>query len=327
MSESTMKEFFCQKPVNNLNSEYPNESNSKFSQECGTPLSGKVTTQRRTKAKAADPQAGVLIEPPPSTGITIEFQYSSDQSFKFAVKCAKKFHTFRQYGDDEKAIYRITLKANEMDFATELIDHLKGLQKRAVYVDGEKVTWESVFSFAWCYERRKSSLKPELYCFGYENGRDFNAWGCIKALLPFTENSKWFCWGSWLNDKGDWKFNKERIRHELQKRLYPHRFCPAYQPELVEDVLNALPDVVNPHKDKNWKFIMRWGDESTPGLVLTLNRFGIKEKVVMIGVCPSGEGFIKDLAKRMKYPLPQGLNTLRVVPEPVEIISLLPTTL
>ena len=72
---------------------------------------------------------------------------------------------------------------------------------------------------------------------------------------------------------------------------------------------------------------MRWGDESTPGLVLTLNRLGIKEKVVMIGVCPSGEDSIKDLAKRMKYPLPQGLNTLRVVPEPVEIFSLLHTTL
>jgi hypothetical protein len=78
------------------------------------------------------------------------------------------------------------------------------------------------------------------------------------------------------------------------------------QPELVEDVLNALPDVVNPNKDKNWKFVERWGDESLPGLVMTVSRFGFQEKVVMKGVSPSGQGALKDMAKRMKFHLPPG---------------------
>ena len=111
---------------------------------------------------------------------------------------------------------------------------------------------------------------------------------------------------TWLNNKGDWKFDKERISHELQKGLYQYRFCPALRPELIQDVLNALPDVVNPTKDKNWKFVERWGDENSPGLVVTMNRFGIKENVVMKGVAPNGQGALKDMAKRMKFSLPTG---------------------
>src|SRR5437879_112822 len=61
--------------------------------------------------------------------------------------------------------------------------------------------------------------------------------GAAYKRLPFTENAEWFCWGRWLNQQGDWQFDKERIRHELEKALYAYRYCPALQPSLVEDVL------------------------------------------------------------------------------------------
>ncbi len=294
-----------QKPIVCPVCQYPNESNSKFCQECGAPLRDMVSSKPQKKSNVAAKQTAVVeIEPPANSGITIEFPYSSAQTFDFAVECARRFTTFRQYGEDKKAIYRITFDPQDMASALELVEHLKGWRRRVVYVDGEKVTWDSVFSFAWCYERKRASFKPEFYCFGYENEYEFNVWGCIQAHLPFTEQAQWFCWGTWLNNRGDWRFDKERIRHELQKALYPYRFCPALQPQLIEDVLAALPDVVNPSKDKNWKFVERWGDENLPGLVVTVNRFGIQEKVVMKGVSPSGQGALKDLARRMRFRLP-----------------------
>ncbi len=296
-----------QKPVVCPNCQYLNESNSKFCQECGAPLRGAAPSRPQTRPRATDKQATTVeIEPPPNDGITVEFPYSTAQTFDFAVEYAKRFPTFRQYGEDKKAIYRVTFDPRDMVSALGLVEHLKGWRRRTVYVDGEKVTWDSVFSFAWCYERKLASFKPELYCFGYENEYEFNVWGCIQAHLPFIEHAEWFCWGTWLNDRGDWRFDKERILHELQKALYPYRFCPALQPQLVEDALAALPDVVNPGKDKNWKFVERWGDDHLPGLVVTVNRFGVREKVVMKGVAPSGQGALKDLAKRMKFRLPPG---------------------
>lgn len=299
--------YDLKKPIVCPKCQYSNEGNSKFCQECGTSLrpSNNVKTPPK-KTDEAEPEILISIEAPPKVGITIEFPYSTAQSFDFAVAAAQKYPTFKQFGQDKKAIYRVTIQPYEMDTAADLLEHLKGWRKRTVYVNGEKVTWDSVFSFGWCYEKKKASFKPDFYCFGFENEYQFNAWGCIQSNLPFTDNAQWFCWGSWLNNKGDWKFDKERIRHELQKGLYQYRFCPALRPELIQDVLNALPDVVNPTKDKNWKFVERWSEENSPGLVVTMNRYGVKENVVMKGVSPNGQGALKEMAKRMKFSLPTG---------------------
>lgn len=166
-----------------------------------------------------------------------------------------------------------------------------------VYVDGEKVPWDSVFSFIWCFEKRKSSFKPDLYCFGYEDEWQINIWGCIRSDLPFTENANWCEWGQWKNKRGDWEFDKDRIRHELQKNLYPYRYCPVIQLDLAQESLAALPDKVNPNRDKNWKFIESWGDE-TGGLAVTITRFGVKDKVIMKGVGPN-KGAIKEIARKV----------------------------
>lgn len=252
--------YDLQKPIVCPTCQYSNESNSKFCQECGLDLRARPSAKAHSKKTASAAKTAVTeMEPPPGNGITIEFPYSTSQSFDFALECAKRFPTFSQYGEDKKAVYRVTFDPSEMDSGLELIQHLKGWRRRTVYVDGEKLTWDSVFSFSWCYERKSASYKPELYCFGYENDYEFNIWGCVQARLPFIENSNWFCWGSWLNDKGDWQFDKERIRHELEKALYPYRFCPALKHGLVEDVLSAFPDIVNPLKDGNWKFVESWG--------------------------------------------------------------------
>jgi hypothetical protein len=269
---------------------YQNANGANFCQQCGTQL--RETAGRLAQTETKIPvisKAVVEIAPTPGRGITIEFPYSSAQTFPSAFKSAKVFSTFKQYGVDKKAIYRVSFEPNEMNSAIELLDHLKNWRRRTVYLDGEKVTWESVFSFAECYEKRKSSFKPEFYCFGYEHEYQYNIWGCIQARLPFARYSKLFCWGRWLNKSGDWEFDKERMRQELQKILYSYRFCPAMNHEHIEDALSALPNVVNPNKDKNWEFVTNHYD------------YGPVHK----GVSPVGLGAIADIGKRMRLRLPK----------------------
>ena len=205
------------KPIICPKCHYSNEPNSKFCQECGSPLRPEMVLEPSAvlPAKVAEPP--VETEPVPLEGITVEFPFSSAQSFDFAVKEAAKFTSFRQYGQDKKAIYRVTIGKSDIKSLSELLEQLKGWRKRTVYLNGEKVQWDSVFSYSWCHNKKGSSYKPEYYCFGYENEYDLNVWGCIQAHMPFNEQGRWFCWGKWLNSKGDWQFDKERIRHELVK--------------------------------------------------------------------------------------------------------------
>ena len=284
---------------------YVNDNKSKFCQECGASLVRRGPGRPRLNPAAPEARSAVEeLEPPPTSGITIEFAYSSALAFDFAVKSAREFATFKQFGQEKKAIYRVTIQANEMNSVMELVEHLKGWRRRAVYVDGEKVTWDSVFAFSWCFGRKQASFKPEYYCFGYENQSMLNVWGCIHSGLTFNEWADWFCWGRWISKDGDWAFDKDRIRHELQRALHPYRYCPALQATLVEDALRALPDVVNPTKDKNWKFVEKYGDDVEPGLVITSDRYGYREKVTMKGVAPNGPGALNELTKRMNFRLP-----------------------
>lgn len=280
---------------------YENEPNSKFCQECGNSLNASsAATAANTSHSAVNE-----MEPPPASGITIEFPYSTAQSFEFAVQSAQALPNFKQFGDGKKAVYRVTVSQKQMEDLDELVENLKGWRKRVVYTDGTKAQWDSVFGYTWCYARKKSSYKPELYCFGYENDWEFNLWGCIQAHMPFTERSDWFTYGKWVDKSGTWEFDKDRIRHELEKKLYTLRFCPGMNTSLVEEILVALPDQVNPNHDKDWIFLENYSNNE--GLIITKSYYGNKEQVVVNGVGPNGKGAIKKILRSIPTKLPQGL--------------------
>jgi hypothetical protein len=274
--------------------------------KCGTAL---FEGQQPTAGKKPKPEPEVLeIPPPPSSGITIEFLHSTSSSFEFAVQAAQASPNFAQYREGNKAVYRATYIQEELDTASELLEYVKGWRRRAVYVDGEKVPWDAVFGFVWCYNKRKASFKPEFYCFGYDQPWMLNPWGCIQSQVPFIERADWCTWGKWLDNAGNWQFDRERIRHELQKNLYQYRFCPALDLTLVERAFEAFPETVNPKKDRDWKFVESWGD-GIPGLVVVVTRYGLKDKATMIGAAPEGHRALQKLIQRvhgLRLPAPSG---------------------
>jgi hypothetical protein len=293
------------KPIKCKKCGYSNEPNSKFCQECGTALFDKYQENNSNRSKLDNIR--IEIPDPPSTGITIEFPHSSAQSFEFAVMEAKKFKTFEQFGTASKALYRINVIEEELFRTIDLLEHLKGWRKRTVYHNGQKVLWDTLFSFQYCYVEKLASYKPEYYCFGYENDWEFNLWGCMKTGMPFTEYSKWFTYGKWLNNSGDWLFDKDRIKLELAKNIHYCKFCPAINLELIQEVLTAIPDVVNPNTDKNWKFKQTYSDNGTGVLSVIDRSHGFEQTVYYEGVIPNGKLFIKDIAKNIKRKLPEFL--------------------
>lgn len=293
---SNQQEFKCP------SCKYKNEPNSKFCQECGTQLIGKPKSQKL-------PQTEIIEQTVPEFGITVEFKYSTSQTFDFAVEEAKKFNSFQQIGEDKKAIYRVNVTDDQIESLEPLLENLKGWRNRKVYHNGEKVLWDSMFSYQWCYGQRKASYKPELYCFGYENNYDYNLWGCIQTRLSFTEHSELFTYGKFLNTKGDWEFDKDRISHKLEKSLFQYRFCPAMNLELVKDVLEAFPSKVNPSKDKDWKFVRNY--RSQDGLKITeKGSFGYVDEYYVNGASPeSMKKFLTEISKKMTRKLPSGIIT------------------
>lgn len=275
-----------------------NEEGSKFCKECGNKLIG------GKKKESHKPKSIVeAIEPVHSEGITVEFPYSSSQSYDFAVAEAEKFNTYKKFGEDKKVLHRVNVHEDEIETLDNLLEALKGWRSRKVYYKGEHKTWDTVFSHSWCYNAKKESFKPELYCFGYDEEYSFNLWGCKQINLSFIEHSQLYSYGKWLNKNGDWEFDRERIRHELQKQAYKYRFCPAIDLSLIEEVLNAFPEKVNPYKDKGWEFERNYNSDE--GLLVKVKEYGYEDTVYMNGVQPKNKEVItKLIAKKLKRKLP-----------------------
>jgi ribosomal protein L37E len=128
-----------QKPIQCPNCGQSNEPSFKFCAECGTPLYKTMQeAQPKTGTKQKEAQV-VEVPPPPKVGITIEFPFSTSQTFDFAVKEATKHPSFAQFGEGKKALHRVTYDPADILMAVELVEYLKGWRRR-VFRRGQGVS-------------------------------------------------------------------------------------------------------------------------------------------------------------------------------------------
>ena len=163
--------------------------------------------------------------------------------------------------------------------AAKLVEDLKGMRNRKVWVDGKESRWDDVFGFTWCSEQRNTAYRPLEYCFGIDDKR-LNLWGCKNARMDWVRWSDWFSYGSFkkgglLKGGHAFVFDKKRIRHELETNLFRFRFCPHLNFKHVEAVLEQLPDEVEVKPKGDWMYKEDY--DETPGSIK------IKEKIVEDG--------------------------------------------
>lgn len=260
---------------------------SKFCSTCGK------SVEKVIQKKSVQPLKKAQL-PPPGNGVTIEFKFSTAMSFENALLEAQKLDGFEQYGDGKRAVYRVNVAAQDLLTLSALVEKLSPMRNKSVYINQDLESWHDVFGFVGCFNRKQNSYKPEYYCFGYDDEYNLNPWGCLHSGISFLYHAEWFKWGNWLNEAGDWAFDKSRIRHRIEKDLYSCKNCPSLDLAHVEKVLKALPDVVNPSNDENWEFERGWRDEDE-GLEIIAEWHGVLRKEVMVGVKPKAKKVIKKL--------------------------------
>lgn len=241
---------------------------AKFCPDCGGSL------------EVSDKAAAVAVEYSiPDAGVTVEFAESTASGFVDAVRKAKLAPENAECVKGKKTWYMASWPKEQIADAAKLVEDLKGMRNRKVWVDGKESRWDDVFGFTWCNEQRDTAYRPLEYCFGVDEKR-LNIWGCKNARMDWTKWSDWFSYGSFkkgglLKSGHVFAFDKKRIRHELETNLYKFRFCPHLNFKLIEAVLENLPDEVEVKPKGDWTY-KRDYDES-PGSIK------IKEKTVEDG--------------------------------------------
>ncbi len=212
----------------------------------------------------------------PTRGLAIEFAESTAASFPKAMSIAKSLEGYQDCLKAKKKWHLAVYPSGHILEALPLAECLNGLRNRSVYIDGNAENWEEVFGFVRCASERTNAYRPVEYCFGKDENR-LNPWGCKQAQMDWTGWADWFCCGKWeklspLGKEFQWRFDKKRIKHQLNSNLHRFRFCPHLETALSEAVLKQFPETVTPSSDPNWNFKKR--HEEVPGAI----RIVVKER-------------------------------------------------
>ena len=122
--------------------------------------------------------------PAPTGGLTIEFAASTSPGFQFALQEAVRQPGFERLGTDKKPVFRVTFSKGHSGDAMRLVELVKPWRNKAVYVDGEPLPWEQVFSFVSCFARRQAAYRPGSYCFMNGTSGAASRAACFGATGP-----------------------------------------------------------------------------------------------------------------------------------------------
>lgn len=277
-------------------------SDAQFCPKCGTSLT-------------PNQEAVQLDFSIPSSGIAIEFADSTAASFHKALEIAKASNQYETCQRMKKTWHLAIFHSGSIADALPLAESLSGIRNRKVFMNGSEVSWDELFGFTWCASQRATAYRPIEYCFGKDENR-INPWGCKQARMDWLEWGEWFSFGRWekggiMGPKFVWRFDKERIRHELATKMFRFRFCPHLDTRLAEVVLRLFPDQVSPEKDKNWKYNENY--EEVPGAIKIVVKegngdFAYTNEFWANGVRPVGHRVLSDILSQAFKEL--GINQI-----------------
>lgn len=223
---------------------------SRFCGQCGDP----VTEADQPKSAIAGPA---------EKSATITFSASSSPSYERALSLCRKIPDFATSGEGKSLQHSVTLPLSEVDLIANIFDLVGSWKSSRMTIDGVVATKKDLtYGCLGCYKNRQKAYKPEGYCYG-ESNYDANIWGCKRLGMPINEwGGGWLEFGE-FNTSGVWRFDKNRIEHDLRNGISQNENCPAFNAPKILETLSRLPDTIDPRSDVNWKY--RTNYEETNG--------------------------------------------------------------
>lgn len=237
------------------------------------------------------------------TQIAIEFCESTAANFARALTLARLCPLFGERSSGKKKWYLAAWPTEDFLAAMPIVQALSGLRNKRCYYQGKEADWSQLFAFSDCASERVKAYRPSLYCFGSGGYNGLNPWGCINTRLDWSDWAQWLTYGkfekSGLLGRGViWKFDKARIRHELEQNLFRYRYCPHLRLNLIDAVMNELPETVDIVTGCGWKY--RRCSDNSPGSIAvreTRDEAGYKytDEYYSDGIAPDGPRVLQEI--------------------------------
>lgn len=214
---------------------------SMFCAQCGDPVTEADQTTQPVSALG-------------TSSVQITFGNSTSASYSKAISICEKLPSYEVSGEGKQIQHKIILPLTEVELVANLFDLVGSWKSSQMLINGQLAAKKDLTYYGiGCYRNRQKAYKPESFCYG-ERQHEANIWGCKKLGMPIYEwGGGWLEYGS-FESSGVWRFDKERIRHELEVALKENELCPALNRSRVLETLDRLPETINPKTDNNWEY-------------------------------------------------------------------------
>lgn len=214
---------------------------SMFCAQCGDPVT------EADKVSQAVSASGIAT-------VQITFGNSTSVGYAKAVSICEKLPSHEVTGEGKRVQHMVTLPLTEVELVANLFDLVGSWKSSQMFINGQPATKKDLTYYGvGCYRSRQKSYKPEAFCYG-ERQQEANIWGCKKLGMPIYEwGGGWLDYGQ-FDSNGVWRFDKARIRHELEVALKENELCPVLDRARVLETLDRLPETIDPRTDKNWQY-------------------------------------------------------------------------
>lgn len=187
--------------------------------------------------------------------VKISFGQSSSSKREEAIKYISQMPTFQKSGEDKNAIYSATVFASDISVLYTLLDLTSGWKSQHIEIDGEIVKSTDLRNSLWCFKQKCESHSSGSWCkkSNHSHGNK-NPFGCSQVYFTEFNDDQWKRFGYIDTDRGEWVFDREAIKNELEEQIRRFKYCPLINPDNILKVMEKVPDRIRPSENLEWGF-------------------------------------------------------------------------
>ena len=203
--------------------------------------------------------------------VVTEFERTPSINFQRAVELAKIHPRFTPLMDERNVlIYRNLYRAGDLLQFQDMLKLIKNWKGAKLYLKGERIEFDMLDSGINCYTHTvlesKSQTGPSEQCKQFRL-EEFSVLGCIGcrrshvslewSLSESSEYLVWFAFGT-LDHNRVYHLQKDELEGAVIGELLEYRSCPLLDLEALRELIQQLPDRIDPRKDREWQYNRRY---------------------------------------------------------------------
>ena len=187
--------------------------------------------------------------------IKISFGKSISKKREEAIIFIEKQKTFEKIEEKGDTIYSAYFDIENIENLYTMLDYTSGWKTQNIEIDGKPIHSTILRNGLWCYKEKVKTGKSLDYCRKNEYDGSVNKFGCKNFYFNELEQNSWQEYGYIDSQNGEWIFNKDKIKKEIDRQFQQLSVCPIFKPDKILKLFENIPEKVNPKIDNSWSFV------------------------------------------------------------------------